>query len=60
MATANERKSKDIISYWLRDKSGIYTCSFCKSEAYWDTDFGQQLFDYCPYCGEKMREVIEK
>lgn len=30
-------------------------CSICKHEAYWDTDYGQQLFDYCPYCGADMR-----
>jgi hypothetical protein len=29
-------------------------CSICKHEAYWDTDYGQQLFDYCPYCGARM------
>ena len=29
-------------------------CSECHNEAYWDTDYGQQLFDYCPYCGAKM------
>lgn len=29
-------------------------CSACHNEAYWDTDYGQQLFPYCPYCGAKM------
>jgi hypothetical protein len=29
-------------------------CSVCKHEAYWDTDYGQQLFDYCPFCGARM------
>lgn len=29
-------------------------CSICKHEAYWDTDYGQQLFDYCPNCGARM------
>ena len=33
---------------------GIVYCSECNNEAYWDTDYGQQLFDYCPYCGAKM------
>lgn len=32
-----------------------YICSACGSEAYWDPDYGQQLFDYCPYCGEYNR-----
>ncbi len=26
-------------------------CSVCGNEAYWDSDYGQQLFDWCPYCG---------
>lgn len=29
-------------------------CSSCGNEAYWDTDYGQQLFDYCPWCGARM------
>ena len=33
---------------------GIVYCSECNNEAYWDTDYGQQLFNYCPYCGAKM------
>lgn len=40
---------------WLHFNSdGIIFCSECKHEAYWDTDYGQQLFDYCPYCGARM------
>lgn len=35
--------------------NGIKFCSVCRNEAYWDTDYGQQLFDYCPYCGADMR-----
>lgn len=34
--------------------NGIMFCSVCRNEAYWDTDYGQQLFDYCPYCGARM------
>lgn len=34
--------------------NGIKFCSVCRNEAYWDTDYGQQLFDYCPYCGAIM------
>ena len=30
-------------------------CSVCDNEAYWDTDYGQQEFDFCPYCGADMR-----
>ena len=36
------------------NNDGIIYCSECNNEAYWDTDYGQQLFDYCPYCGAKM------
>lgn len=39
--------------FHLTDESIVY-CSECNSEAYWDTDYGQQLFDYCPYRGAKM------
>jgi len=30
-------------------------CSKCLNEAYWDSDYGQQLFDFCPNCGADMR-----
>lgn len=30
-------------------------CSACGNEAYWDSDYGQQLFDWCPYCGADCR-----
>ena len=44
---------------WVNPKSvgnGFIYCSVCRNEAYWDTDYGQQLFDYCPYCGAKMKK----
>lgn len=33
-------------------------CSVCRHEAFWDTDYGQEvtLFDYCPYCGADLRD----
>lgn len=31
-------------------------CSVCYQEAYFDSDYGQQLFDYCPNCGAKMTD----
>ena len=34
-------------------------CSVCYKEAYFDTDYGQQLFEYCPNCGADMRERRE-
>jgi DNA-directed RNA polymerase subunit RPC12/RpoP len=34
--------------------STAYYCSNCEGEAYWDTDYGQQLFAFCPNCGAKM------
>lgn len=36
------------------NNDGFIYCSECNHEAYWDTDYGQQLFDFCPYCGAKM------
>jgi len=39
---------------------GFWECSRCRHEAYWDTDYGQQLFDYCPYCGLKQKEQCKK
>lgn len=40
---------------WLHiNDDGIIFCSDCENEAYWDTDYGQQLFDFCPYCGARM------
>ncbi len=36
--------------------STAYYCSNCEEEAYWDTDYGQQLFDFCPNCGAKMED----
>lgn len=36
------------------NNDGFIYCSECNHEAYWDSDYGQQLFDYCPYCGAKM------
>ena len=34
-------------------------CSECLTEAYWDCDYGQQMFDFCPYCGAKMERGEE-
>ena len=32
-------------------------CPFCSHEAYKNTDYGNyELFDFCPYCGKKMRK----
>ena len=43
---------------WIADERGIHFCSVCDSEAYWDTDYGQQLFEHCPYCGADMRKKV--
>ena len=32
-------------------------CSVCGHEAFDDSDWGEQLFDWCPYCGADMRET---
>ena len=44
---------------WEKGDHGFYYCSGCRHEAYWDTDYGQQLFNYCPYCGARMEESHE-
>ena len=48
---------------WVNNDNELkfYKCSICGNEAYWDTDYGQQLFDFCPWCGAKMdgKEVQE-
>ena len=38
---------------------GFIHCSNCNHQAYWDTDYGQQRFDYCPYCGARMENGDE-
>ena len=43
---------------WEQAEDSMYYCSKCKHEAYWDTDYGQQLFEYCPYCGSFMEEEV--
>ena len=44
---------------WEKGDNGFYYCSGCRHEAYWDTDYGQQKFDYCPYCGARMENGNE-
>lgn len=36
---------------WIEADNGVIHCSECNEEAYWDTDYGQQKFDFCPNCG---------
>lgn len=33
-------------------------CSVCYKDAYSDTDYGFQLFDFCPHCGARMEKII--
>lgn len=49
------------LAEWIKSPTypSIYICSHCRNEAYWGTDYGQQLFDYCPYCGRKMSKPME-
>lgn len=58
LRTIDEQPTVDAVPVaygeWIPNESTFYVCSVCDSEAYWDTDYGQQLFDYCPYCGAKM------
>lgn len=56
-------KSNEQNGKWINfidevgEHNDIKMCSSCKKQAYWDTDYGQQLFDFCPYCGTDMREI---
>jgi hypothetical protein len=59
MTKCIEKKAADVQPVkhgrWFHiNNGGIIYCSECENEAYWDTDYGQQLFDFCPYCGAKM------
>lgn len=52
-------KNDQIVPHgkWVMGKKyKVYHCSNCMEEAYWDTDYSQQLFRYCPYCGACMDE----
>ena len=40
----------DTRKFW----DAVTYCSECYGEAYDDTDYGEQLFEYCPYCGSHM------
>lgn len=46
------------VGKWIDAKPGSgligKVCSCCGNEAYWDADYGQQLFDWCPRCGAEM------
>ena len=48
-----EEREKHPYVYLHGDKY----CSVCYKEAYFDTDYGQQLFDYCPNCGARMVSI---
>ncbi len=55
MVRGEWKRGRDFSSYPGGSFIGdAYYCSNCEEEAYWDTDYGQQLFDYCPNCGAKM------
>ena len=45
-------KGKYIINESI--KYGHTICSNCKEEAFSDSDWGYQLFPYCPWCGAEM------
>ena len=62
-AEPEQRKGKWLLGKFMPNGHEQYLpsiayCSSCKREAYWETGFGQRLFDYCPFCGADMR--VEK
>ena len=48
---------KQIPKKPYRDKNNymFWACPNCKKEIYCDTDYGQQKFDYCTECGQKLK-----
>lgn len=51
------KKGKEFQSYpRVKFISDAYYCSVCENEAFYDTDYGQQLFNFCPNCGADMRK----
>lgn len=50
--------------HWAYDcnerNAHCYFCSECQKEAYWDSENGQQLFGFCPYCGAEMKGVKDQ
>lgn len=59
MKEAEWIKGKYMTNIPKKSKGGDYVhsfwyCTHCTHEAYWDTDYGQQLFEHCPYCGYHM------
>lgn len=56
-----QKVGKSLVPCWVRKKDGyVYACSVCGNDAYCDTDYGQQLFRYCPYCGARMIDFEER
>jgi hypothetical protein len=54
------KQGKEFPSYPKEPFIGdAYYCSNCENDAYWDTDYGQQLFDFCHNCGADMRGESE-
>lgn len=56
-------QSRQKTGKWIDAKSGSgqlgKVCSACGHEAYWDSEEGQRLFDWCPYCGSYNGEESE-
>lgn len=49
-----ERKRGKWVNAKPRSGKVGLICSACENEAYWDSDYGQQEFNWCPYCGAMM------
>lgn len=54
------RRKKDSKGQELNSKGEyiLVFCPFCNHQAHYDTDYGGEyvLFDYCPFCGKKMKK----
>ena len=41
-------------AYQDKNNCNFWTCPSCNKELYWDADYGQQKFNYCTECGQKL------
>lgn len=57
MKPVEEKPMRWIYGYCDIQRMRCWYCEKCGNAAYWDTDYGQQLFDFCPYCGQRMEKV---
>lgn len=55
--SVEEKTMRWVYGYCDIQRMQCWYCEKCGNDAYWDTDYGQQLFDFCPHCWQKMQKV---